>query len=297
MSQWFDIFQKQHPYQIEALVHPLLVYKKLRVLVLREDQNHPEIPGNKFWKLKYNLKQAMTERQDTLLSFGGAYSNHILALAQAGQLLGLKTIGVIRGEPHDELNPILLKAVAAGMTLDYLSRSDYRLKHTEAITEALIAKHGRCFIVPEGGSNALAVKGTSEILPRINEPFDVVCAAVGTGGTLAGLIQSLQPRQQAIGFSVLKGGGFLQEEVASWLTPKAPSEKQWQLQLDYHFGGYAKVKPELLNFITQFHSDHRIPIEPVYTGKLFFGLFDLIEKDYFSPGQTILAIHTGGVHS
>lgn len=270
----------------------------------REDLIHPQISGNKSRKLKYNLLEAKKRGKDTLLTFGGAYSNHIYAVAAAGKLFNFCTIGIIRGEETLPLNPTLTFATACGMQLHYINRSDYRLKDTTEFTTQLIEKFGNFYLIPEGGSNALAVKGCMEIVEEITVPFDYLCCACGTGGTMAGLIAALEGQQKAIGFSALKGGGFLYDEVKSLLKDYYslhPSSwnviipNNWEINLDHHFGGYAKTTPELINFIQTFETAHAIPLEQVYTGKMLFGLYDLIKKGYFRRGETIVAIHTGGL--
>lgn len=246
--------------------------------------------------MKYNLEAATEQNYDTLLTFGGAYSNHIYASAAAGKRLGFNTIGIIRGETHQPLNPTLQFASDCGMQLEYIDRTSYRQKNQPEFIGQLKEKFGRFYLLPEGGSNALALRGCAEIIEEINQDFDYVCSACGTGATLAGIISALEAEQKAIGFSALKGGGFLSDEIKIFLqqantTPKA----QWQINTDYHFGGYAKSTPELWQFIEQFKQNFDIPLDGVYTGKMFYGLFDLIGKSYFPEGSRIVAIHTGGL--
>jgi 1-aminocyclopropane-1-carboxylate deaminase len=268
----------------------------VQLLVKRIDLTHPVISGNKWYKLKYNLRAAIEQGHKTVLSFGGAYSNHIHALAGAGAELGLNTIGVIRGEPHTPLNNTLQFCVDQGMQLHYLSRTDYREKNSPEIFEKLQQQFGDFYLVPEGGSNALAVKGCAEIITELTNEFDVIATACGTGGTLAGLIAGLKGNKQALGIAALKGADFLYDDIRSLLSQAGhPEYQNWSINLDYHFGGYAKTKPELINFIHEFEADYGIPLEPIYTGKLFYGLFDLINKGYFSRGTTIVALHTGGL--
>jgi len=274
---------------------PTLETHGVQVLVKREDQVHPGMSGNKFWKLKYNVKTALQEAHKTLLTFGGAYSNHLHAVAMVGHALGLQTIGVVRGELHEPLNPVLAAACKHGMQLTYLDRTTYRHKDQADVVAALIKTWGRFYCLPEGGSNQLAVQGAREILACVEQPFDVVCCACGTGATLAGLIASLSPQQQAVGFSVLKGGDFLQEQVTMWLDKLACRHTHWSVALDYHWGGYAKHKPALLDFMAEFMQQHAIPLEPVYTGKMMYGLYDMIQRGCFPRGTTVLALHTGGI--
>ena len=268
----------------------------VRLLIKRLDQVHPVISGNKWYKLKYNLLAAREQGFGTLLSFGGAYSNHIHALAGAGAEYGFNTIGVIRGEEHSPLNPTLQFAVDHGMQLHYMNRLDYRRKDSAEIIDRLRAEFGDFYLIPEGGSNGLAVQGCAEIIDDIDQAFDVIACACGTAGTLSGLIAGLQGQRQALGVAVLKGAGFLGDEVRSLLSESANQQHEnWQINLDYHFGGYAKTKPELMEFMRRFEAAHAVPLEPVYTGKLMFGLYDLIAANHFQRGQTVLALHTGGL--
>jgi len=270
----------------------------VRLLIKRLDLVHPVISGNKWYKLKYNLITAREHGIDTLLSFGGAYSNHIHALAGVGAEYGFNTIGVIRGEQHNPLNPTLQFAADRGMRLSYLNRADYRRKGSAAMIERLKAEFGDFYLIPEGGTNALAVKGCAEIIADIDQPFDVIACACGTAGTLSGLIVGLQGDRHALGLAVLKGAGFLRDEVKDLLAASgSPQPDNWRIELDYHFGGYAKTRPELLDFIRRFEAAHAIPLEPVYTGKLMFGLYNLLAAGRFQSGQTVLALHSGGLQA
>ncbi len=290
-----QFFQQTSPVPVQHLESDLLQEKEITLFVRREDLLHPEVSGNKWRKLKYNLLAAAELGSDTLLTFGGAYSNHIAAVAAAGNLFGFKTIGLIRGEETLPLNPTLHQATKNGMQLQYVNRETYRRKHEPDFLETLLKKHGPAYLIPEGGTNCPAVKGSSEIVSEIAEPYDVLCCAAGTGGTAAGILYGLNDTKKLVAFSALKGN-FLTEEI-NRLTQECYGKtyKNWQLQTNYHFGGYAKTKPELFAFISEFESQFQIPLEPVYTGKMFYGLFDLIRKDHFSTGTKIMAIHTGGL--
>ncbi len=253
---------------------------------------HPFVSGNKFRKLKYNLQQAKIENHDTLLTFGGAYSNHIAAVAAAGKEHGFKTIGIIRG---DELsieyleNPTLKFASECGMQFDFISREDYRKKSDVDFISKLKARWGSFYLIPEGGTNALAVLGCQEILTENDMQFDFVCCCVGTGGTISGLINSSELHQKIIGFPALKGD-FLMEEIR-----KFAANDRWELIDDYIFGGYAKISKELVDFINSFFITTKIPLDPIYTGKMVFGVIDMIQKNYFPENSKILMIHTGGL--
>lgn len=264
----------------------------INLYVKRLDLNHPYISGNKWYKLKYNLEELKAKKHKTILTFGGAYSNHIVAVAAAGREFGFETIGIIRGEAHTPLNSALQYAVSCGIKLHYVSREEYRKKENPEFVHSLIQQFGDFYLLPEGGSNDLAVKGCSEILKDITIPFDYVCCSCGTGATLAGLILSLKKNQRAIGFSSLKGGEFLEDNVRKFV---GNSHNNWSINHDYHFGRYAKTTRELLTFIEQFESKHHIPLDPVYNGKMMFGICDLIKKGFFVNGETIVAVHTGGM--
>lgn len=264
----------------------------ISLVIKREDLIHPFVSGNKFRKLKYNLLQAKTENQSTLLTFGGAYSNHIAAVAYAGKENGFQTIGVIRGdELADKIasNPTLKFAHECGMQFEFVSREAYRLKMEAAFLKQLEQKHGSFYLIPEGGTNAFAVKGCEEILTKEDGVFDYVTCAIGTGGTISGIINSALPHQKILGFPALKGD-FLQDEIRNFVQ-----NDNWELILDYHFGGYGKVNSDLVDFINRFLEKTKIPLDPIYTGKMVFGVVDLIEKNYFPENAKILMIHTGGL--
>ncbi len=280
---------------LERISNDFISSSGVHLYVLRLDKVHPQISGNKWYKLKYNLEEAKKQKKETLLTYGGAYSNHIAATAAAGKEFGFKAIGIIRGdELSDEENPTLRFAKECEMELYFVSREDYGDKK---IPTSLTQRLSSFYVLPEGGTNELAVKGCSEILSLVDIPFDYVCCPVGTGGTIAGIISSLKGNQKAIGFSVLKGGEFLKENVAKYFNPPCPPLKggEWIINLDYHFGGYAKHTPQLLKFISDFEKQNQIPLEQVYTGKMMFGIYDMIKQNYFPKNSTIIAIHTGGL--
>jgi 1-aminocyclopropane-1-carboxylate deaminase len=263
----------------------------------REDEIHPFISGNKYRKLKYNIFKAQELKQTTLLTFGGAFSNHIAAVACVGKEYGFKTIGIIRGEELGEnlettlyQNPTLKTAAEHGMRFDFVSRNAYRLKNTKEFMQDLQAKFGDFYLIPEGGTNALAVKGCEEILKPEDTNFDVVCVSIGTGGTISGVINSLHSHQKVIGFPALKGD-FLTQEIEKYIV----RNEKWSLNNDFHFGGFAKINVELINFINNFKKETNISLDPIYTGKMMFGIVDLIKKGFFDTGTRILAIHTGGM--
>lgn len=282
----------------QSITHPLLKAKGIHLVIKREDELHPIVSGNKFRKLKYNVLEALKQQKKVLLTFGGAYSNHIAAAATAGKYYGIPTVGVIRGEElaakMPELlqrNPTLAQAVSEGMHLKFVSREAYRSKTTPEFLAALQEEFGNYYLVPEGGTNTLAVKGCEEILIEEDKKFHYICAAVGTGGTLSGIINAAEATQHILGFPALKGD-FLQAELKQFVTDNT---KQYRLISEYHFGGYAKWNDALISFINAFKLATSIPLEPIYTGKMLFGLFDMIAKDQFKPGTRILVVHTGGL--
>ncbi|TXE17586.1 1-aminocyclopropane-1-carboxylate deaminase/D-cysteine desulfhydrase [Psychroserpens burtonensis] len=263
-----------------------------QVFIKPEYLNHPYISGNKYRKLKYNLIEAKKTEKDTLLTFGGAYSNHIAAVAAVGREFEFKTIGIIRGEElasKIDSNPTLKFAQSSGMSFKFISREQYRNKTTDEFISDLKNEFGDFYLIPEGGTNTLAIKGCEEILTEADREYDYICCSVGTGGTISGLINSALPHQKIIGFPALKGD-FLSEEIT-----KFARNKNWELNTNYHFGGYAKINDELIDFINQFKGLHSIPLDPIYTGKMMFGIYDLIDKGYFPKHSKILAIHTGGL--
>lgn len=271
---------------------PILQEKQVSLAIKREDLIHPLISGNKFRKLKYNLLEAQKGGFDTILTYGGAFSNHIAATAYAGLESGFKTIGVIRGqELHDKWheNTTLKLAHEHGMQFHFISREEYRKKEKTVEVELLEALLGPFYRIPEGGSNALAVMGCEEILMKNDAPFDVICTSVGTGGTIAGLSNAANSNQRVLGFPALKED-FLKEDIR-----KFAHKENWELQTNYHFGGYAKATQELIDFINEFKRETQIPLDPIYTGKLVFGILDMVKKDQFQPSTKILAVHTGGL--
>lgn len=281
---------------IEILHDPIFDRKQISIHVKRLDKVHKYISGNKWYKLKYNLKEAREQSYNTLLTFGGAYSNHIYAVAAAGKEFGFKTIGLIRGEEHTTLNPTLNFTAEMGMDIYYVDRGKYRDKDSEIFLSGLRNEFGEFYLLPEGGTNPLAVKGCKEIVDEIDTEFDYIILPVGTGGTLAGIISGIKKDQAAIGFSSLKGKDFLEVKVNELLKIcNIKPRNNWQINYDYSFGGYAKINNELLNFIKSFEDKHKIEIEPVYTGKMFYGLYDLVLKDFFPKGSKIIALHTGGL--
>lgn len=272
-----------------------IIYKNIDVTIRREDLLHPLISGNKFRKLKYNILHAQKENFKGLITFGGAFSNHILATAAAAKEYNFKSIGIIRG---DELkdnyrnNPTLKFAEDLGMQFIFVSREEYKHRNSEIYLNKLISNYPEYFVVPEGGTNLLAIKGCEEILNNSDSDFNYICCASGTGGTISGIINTLNTNQIALSFPVLKDES-LKESIKN-LIKKTDSDN-WNIIDSYHFNGYGKVNDDLIKFINQFFNTFGIPLDPVYTGKLFYGIFDMIDNNYFNPNDKILAIHTGGL--
>ncbi len=270
----------------------LLRERQVSLVIKREDLIHPVISGNKYRKLKYNLTRTKEAGATGLLTFGGAYSNHILAAAFAGKAFGLKTVGVIRGEELAatwKANPTLSLANSAGMQFKFITRESYRKRDETKFLDDLRVSFPNYFVLPEGGTNALAVKGCEEILTSPDTDFDFICCSVGTGGTIAGLINSSHSKQQVLGFPAVRGD-FVKKDIRRFA-----GRENWELQTDYHFGGYAKVNKELINFINDFHQKTQIPLDPLYTGKLLYGILDMVGKGCFKRNSKLLAIHTGGL--
>ncbi|ACU74884.1 1-aminocyclopropane-1-carboxylate deaminase [Catenulispora acidiphila DSM 44928] len=256
-------------------------------LILHFDNNKPR-------KLKYNLAEAHKAGATTLLTFGGAYSNHIRAVAAAGRTEGFATIGVIRGEEHLPLNESLAYAASQGMHLTYMDRESYRTKNSPTTRRALHNTFGDFFLIPEGGSNPAAVRGCAELPAEIPHPFDIICCPVGTGGTLAGISAGLSPTQRAIGFAALKGD-FLKKEVADLQRQTyGHALTNWHIETDYHFGGYAKIPPHLEAFAAAFGTTHGFEVDRIYVAKMLYGITHMIEANAFAPTTRIVAVITTG---
>ncbi|WP_322758960.1 1-aminocyclopropane-1-carboxylate deaminase/D-cysteine desulfhydrase [Frankia sp. Cr2] len=298
------------PSPVEQLHDDRLARHGVRVFVKRDDLISDDVPGNKWRKLRHNLADATASGMSTVLTFGGAFSNHIRATAAAGKIIGIGTIGVIRGEEHLPLNWSLSAATASGMRLTYLDRSTYRRKDDPAVIADLRARFGDFVCLPEGGSNPAGVRGCTEIITEVDAAgeidFDLVCCACGTGGTLAGIAAGLaagtsagtsadvKPGRTAIGFAALKGGQFLTGVVADLqrATFGRPTDN-WRVECDFHFGGFAKRPPELRSFVDDFADRHEIRLETVYVAKMMYGIFALVRSGAIPPRTTVLALITG----
>ena len=279
---------------LTQIVDQTLSARCIELWIKRDDLLHPIISGNKWRKLKYALNHALYNQSDTFISMGGAYSNHLHALAFVGQQLGVKTAAYVRGERPEHLNPTLIDLQQWGMQLQFVSRSDYRQLRQYKTYDSLPELASGQYWLAEGGATDFALQGVAEIISEIKQRFDVLMVTCGTGATLAGLIAAAPVDLEVIGVAALKGGGFLNTDVQQWL-PEAVSHQNWQILLDYHFGGFAKKTPELQEFMRQFTRKQGVPLESVYTGKLLFSFYDLLSQGYFQPGQRILILHTGGL--
>ncbi|PKP46187.1 MAG: 1-aminocyclopropane-1-carboxylate deaminase [Bacteroidetes bacterium HGW-Bacteroidetes-12] len=294
--------QQLPPIPLQQVKLDFLEEKNIELYVLREDLIHPTISGNKWRKLFYNLQEAKNQGKSQIVTFGGAFSNHIAATAAAGNQFGFKTIGIIRGEEHLPLNPTLQLALENGMRFHYVDRTFYREKKYDVLfLETLKEQYGDFYLVPEGGSNAFAVKGCTEILKNINIDYDIICCACGTGGTIAGIIAAADETKNIIGFPALKGGEFLKNDIQQLLADYQQqflveiNHPNWSLNTDYHFGGYAKINNELVEFVNDFYQTHTIPLDLIYTGKMLFGILHLAKTTTFFNGKKIVAVHTGGL--
>lgn len=273
----------------QEIHHQLYETKKVHVYLKRDDMIHPFISGNKWRKLKYNLENAKQQNKKTLVTFGGAWSNHLLATACAGATYHFNTIGFVRGE--DISNPVLQMCKLFGMDLRFVSREDYRDKFK---LFELMEDNEECYFIDEGGASLEATYGCKEIVDELTQNYDYIFCAAGTGTTSAGIAQGIFDNNQKTKLHVvpvLKNGGFILDEIAKYNAPT----NNVRLHLDYHFGGYAKVKPALIDFVKDYVQTTGVLIEPTYTGKAMFALHDLISKDYFQKGSKILFVHTGGL--
>jgi 1-aminocyclopropane-1-carboxylate deaminase len=268
----------------------------VRVFVKRDDLIHPAISGNKWRKLKYNLIDAKDRGYHALVTFGGAYSNHLAATAAAGRLFGFRSIGIVRGEEFaSNDSPTLRYCREQGMELQYVSRTEYRQRHEESYIESLKVKLPDFYVIPEGGTSSLALTGVGEMVEEVRQQLGgsptYFAVAAGTGGTATGILVT---GQDVLAFSALKGGAFLEQDIAQ-LGQGFERRGQLKLFTNYHFGGYAKWDQGLLDFIISFKKAHGIQLEQVYTAKMFYGLFDLIDKGFFPHSTNIVAVHTGGL--
>jgi 1-aminocyclopropane-1-carboxylate deaminase len=272
-------------------IQEIKINKKVRLFIKREDLIHPQISGNKYWKLFFNVNNYLAKNPEKpyIITFGGAFSNHISAVSAVGNLTGIPTLGIIRGEELKDKwknNPTLLFAKRNGMNLQFVTREEYR--HKEKLTEYLQKAFPYALIVPEGGTNDEAIEGIKLMLNDETKDFDYLCTAVGTGGTIAGISKYCEQNQKVIGFKAVDDDSL--EKRISELT----SKKNFNL-IDSALGGYGKIKDENIRFINDFKGNYEIPLEPIYTGKMMQKIFELIDEDFFPEDSKILCFHTGGL--
>lgn len=280
---------------LQPVKNKLTESKDISLFVLRLDLIDPITGGNKIFKLKYNLEEAAKHPSRRILTFGGAWSNHLAALAASREsVVGskqLEVIAIIRGERPRELSDTLRFCEAKGLKLHFVTKEEYRRRNDAAYIEELKKQFGDLYLLPEGGSNELAVKGCAEILQYIEKDFNFICCPVGSGGTIAGISSELRKGQKAIVFAAIKDGSYLNDIIFSLNGTK----HNFELITDHHFGGFAKTTPELLRFKNEFEHEQGFELDFVYTSKMFYGIFDLIKKEHFPKGSTIVALHTGGL--
>jgi 1-aminocyclopropane-1-carboxylate deaminase len=275
---------------IQQIKNELFERQSIEVFIKRDDLIHPIISGNKWRKLKYILKRAQAENKNHLVTFGGAYSNHLLATAAAAAMFGFTATGFVRGEPVN--NDTLFLCQLHGMNLIFTDRESYRDKR--ALFSKQFADNPEAFFIDEGGASPEGAKGCSELMDELTQTYDHIFCACGTGTTAAGIINGINSRflkTQFNGVPVLKNAAFLREEIKRFLIKPA----DYHLHTDYHFGGYGKTDDRLIEFVRQFVATTGILIEPVYTGKMFYALYKLAAQQYFKPGDRILTIHSGGL--
>jgi 1-aminocyclopropane-1-carboxylate deaminase len=278
---------------VERLQDELFTRKNVTVDVLRLDTIHPVVSGNKLFKLHYFLQQAQASTHKTIVTFGGAYSNHLVATAFACREYGLKSIGIVRGEKPALLSPTLQHCIAYGMQLKFISRALYDTKEEPAFIDTLLTEFGQYTIIPEGGYHPDGAKGASMIMNRVKDNYSQLCIAIGTATTVAGLLLN-SSNATVIAVPVLKGMTDIPRRI-DFLCGNRIEKNRLQILDDYHFGGYAKKTTALISFMNYLWQQHHLPTDFVYTAKLFFAVYDKIKKDHFAEGSTILCLHTGGL--
>jgi len=280
------------PSPLNKISHPLLSEHGVTFYIKRDDQIHPEISGNKWRKLKYNFEYAIQKNHSKIVTFGGAFSNHIAATATAADHFNLQSVGIIRGhELNEESNPTLQLAHRHGMKLEFVTRQDY--KELKNDFDLVAKQFPGAYFIPEGGTNTLAIKGVSEITDEIDLDFDCIITSVGTGGTMAGLIKGLEGMKEVLGISSLKGD-YIKSEFRELLLSEGISYINYHLATNYHFGGYGKTNPSLINFVNQLSRELKVLFDPIYTGKALFGVWHMIDNGEFDD-QTLVFLHTGGL--
>lgn len=278
--------------RIDYLRDVWLEERQVRLGMLRLDLVHPLVSGNKWFKLKENIQAARASGRRSLLSFGGAYSNHLHALAAAAAAYGLHAIGVVRGLPGDTLSPTLEDCRSMGMELQFVSREIYRRKEDPEYLASLQQHYPEAWLVPEGGNNEAGMSGAGAIASRIPADTGMVCLPVGTGATFSGIRAKLDRHIPMTGFTAMKGGGYLEPGIAGVLPD---GQDNWRLETSFHFGGFARYDDVLLRFINGFYERHNIQLDFVYTGKMMYGIYELIRTGIIQAGTHLVCIHTGGL--
>ena len=279
--------------EIQSIIEDDFIKKNIELSILRLDQIHPVISGNKFFKLFYFLQEAKNSTHKRVITFGGAYSNHLAATAFACRQSNLNCIGIVRGEEPKILSPTLQFCLENGMTLSFLSRGSYKHKTEKLFLHDLTKKHGEHVLIPEGGYAIKGAKGAGLINRFYNcNDYTHICLPVGTATTFAGMVNENESQTEIIGFSVLKNMHDLNKRLKEL---KVNTHSKYSFITEYHFGGYAKKTNELTRFMNDFYYHQSIPLDFVYTGKMMFGIYDLIRKNHFPGGSKLLAIHTGGL--
>lgn len=287
----------QNPTPLQTLALP--PNSAIEAWIKRDDLNHPLIQGNKWHKLKYNLQAAQSQHKHQLLTFGGAYSNHIAATAAAAFERGWSSIGLIRGNElatnQQAWSPTLKQAQRHGMTFEFVDRQTYRLRHQPTWLNALLQRYPKAYFLPEGGSNPLAINGFESVINELNQQcpsWTHLLCAVGTGGTLAGLAKFAQPHQQIWGIASLKNAGYLREQISEWA---GLDKTNWRLFTEFHGGGYGKTSNDVLNISQQFEQNNGVKLDPVYTAKLVFAFNRLIQAGAFAANSRVVLYHSGGL--
>ncbi|GLX84207.1 1-aminocyclopropane-1-carboxylate deaminase [Thalassotalea loyana] len=285
------------PSPITPLHHPLFEQANISVCIKRDDQIHPIISGNKWRKLKGNVELALQQGKKGIVSFGGAYSNHIHALSYACKINGLSSVGIIRGEQHFQENATLSQAKSWGMNLQFVDRATYKLRHDEAFLIQVRDNYPDHLIVPEGGTNDAALTGVGEVMDELETQleFDTIITPVGSAGTIAGLIKSDKNKHNIVGISVLKGAQYLEDEVKKLIQDDTNQTTNWEILHDFHLGGYAKFSTRDIQHLAQLNKQLGVMFEPIYSGKMLLAFISLVEQGYFSSGERVVLLHTGGL--
>lgn len=278
----------------DCLHNRLLKEKQVSLSVLRLDKIHPVISGNKLFKLYYFLGPANMEKAKQIVTFGGPYSNHLVATAYACKIKNIPCTGIVRGERPRELSHTLQDCINYGMQLKFISRHDYNLKDTEDFIKSIKKETGDCIIIPEGGYHPLGAKGASLIMNYVKDTSTHICCACGTATTMCGLLIGKKDHQQIIGIPVLKGIMDMEYRI-KYLTGKNFSNNQLDIEYGYHFGGYAKKNAALISFMNNIYHEFELPTDFVYTAKMIYAVFDLVSNNFFAKGSEIVCIHTGGL--